>query len=177
MYLLNVYVDELIINLKNARVGCHIDGQALNNFSYADDLALLAPNARSMNMLLRVCTEFADENYIHFSAEKSVCMLIRSAGGMSSSISPNIYLGSTVLAYVQNFKYLGHIISNDLKDDEDLKRETRSLCVRGNILIRKFNFCTDDVKCSLFKTLCYPLYTSSLWSSFNVATFYRLKVT
>ena len=174
--LFNIYVDELNVELCNAGVGCHVGGRALNNFSYADDLAILAPNARSLNMLLQVCRKFAADNYISFSTEKSVCMLIRPRS-MTLSDPPNIYLGDVVLEYVDSFKYLGHIISSSFKDDDDIKRETRSLCIRGNILIRKFNFCTEDVKIALFKSFCYPLYTSSLWSRYNASTLYRLKVT
>ena len=37
------------------KIGCHIGGKPLNNFSYADDLAILAPSAHALNKLLANC--------------------------------------------------------------------------------------------------------------------------
>ena len=64
-----------------------------------------------------------------------------------------------------------------MSDDEDIKREIRSLSARGNALIRTFKFCTDDVKLNLFKTYCYSMYGGSLWCNYKLATLNRLKVT
>ena len=52
----------------------------------------------------------------------------------------------------------------------------RKLCARGNTLIRKFKFCTPEVKRSLFKTYCYSLYCSALWVNYRKSSFNRLKV-
>ena len=38
---------------------------------------------------------------------------------------PNIFLDGTQLSFVDSFKYLGHIITKDFRDD-DVKRATRS---------------------------------------------------
>jgi len=38
---------------------------------------------------------------------------------------------------VSEFKYFGHMINDKLSDDDDIKREIRSLFVRSNILLRR----------------------------------------
>ena len=81
-----------------------------------------------------------------------------------------IFLGGTVLEYVDKFSYLGHIICNDFYDDDDIKKETRNLCARGNALIRTFGFCNLDVKCRLFMSFCYTFYCGTLWSVYRAAT-------
>ena len=96
--------------------------------------------------------------------------------GVAHEFLPNIYMAGSQLQYVSSFKYLGHFITVDLKDEMDIAREVRSLYSRGNTLIRKFGNLTLDVKCSLFKTYCYPLYASPLWCRFTAAKLYRLKV-
>ena len=53
---------------------------------------------------------------------------------------PEICLSGTPIKYVENFKYLGHIISNNFSDDADIDREIRNLYVRGNTIARKFGF-------------------------------------
>ena len=148
-YLFNVYVDELNIRLNAAGTGCQLAGTTANNFAYADDLALLAPTARALNDLLKICEVFAVENYIVFNTLKSVCMLVPALRAVKF-VAPNIYLCGTILKYVESFRYLGHIITQEQSDEHDMLRELRSLYYRGNMLIRKFSFCTEDVKCVFF---------------------------
>ena len=90
--------------------------------------------------------------------------------------SPDIFLGGVAIRYVDQFKYLGHIISNDLTDDADIEREIRNMYIRGNTIVRRFKFLGPEIKCSLFKSYCYCMYTSSLWSNYRQSTLNKLKV-
>ena len=174
-YLFNVYVDELNHLLSNAGIGCHNAGKTMNNFSYADDLALIAPTASSLNVLLGICDKFAEDNYIKFNTTKSVCMCVLPQRSAIEKL-PNVYLSGNVLAYVNSFKYLGHIICRDFTDDEDIRREIRGFCMRGNLIVRKYKFCSVKVRCFLFKTFCYSIYGATLWSRCSNATMQKLKV-
>ena len=125
--------------------------------------------------MLLICNDFAKKNLLEFSPLKSVVLLIL-PGGYSLPRPPNVYLGGNVLAYVDSFKYLGHIISADFMDDLDIDRERRKIATRGNILVRKFGKCTVEVKCHLFRTYCYQLYGCSLWSRFRQSILNHLQV-
>ena len=175
-YFYNVYCDSLNTRLACSGVGCHIAGVPTNNLSYADDIVLIAPSSQALNALVKVCTGFADENYLKFSSEKSVVMLLRSKYSMIL-IPQNIYLKDEILKYVDSFRYLGHIVTDDRKDDCDIQRERGALCARGNMITRNFAHCSKDVKIQLFKTYCYSFYTGALWSMHNQASLRRLKVT
>ena len=174
-YLFNIYVDDLNIKLNRTKVGCHIYNTPVNNFSYADDLALVAPSATALNQLLQTCESFANENYIIFSTTKSVCMSVLPNCSSIKKV-PNIYLGNCKLTYVEEFNYLGHTINSKFSDDEDVKKETRKLCAQGNTIIRKFRFCNFDAKCCLFKTFCYSVYCCSLWANYTAASMSKIKV-
>ena len=71
---------------------------------------------------------------------------------------------------------MGHLLVSDFGDDDDIKKESRKLCFRGNCLIQRFKFCKNDVKCNLFKSYCYSLYCVSLWANYKKCTFQRLTV-
>ena len=48
--------------------------------------------------------------------------------------------------------------------------------MRGNLLVRKYKFCSVKVRCYLFKTFCYSVYGTTLCSPCNTATMKKLKV-
>ena len=63
---------------------------------------------------------------------------------------PNFALGEKVIPSVDQFKYLGIIIT--VKNcDADLKRQMRKYYANTNMLLRKFSCCSPDVKCCMFK--------------------------
>jgi hypothetical protein len=85
-------------------------------------------------------------------------------------------LGNTVLDTANTFKYLGHIITDKLKDDDDIARQLRCIYTAGNMLTRKFSFCSTDVKHNLFRSYCSCLYTSRLWCMCTKRSINRLHV-
>ena len=87
-----------------------------------------------------------------------------------------LYLGQTQLSSVKSYKYLGHIISCDMNDNDDIKRPIRCLYVRGNMLICKFYMCSKDVKINLFKSYISNLYTCQLWCTYKKSMFKKLEV-
>ena len=74
------------------------------------------------------------------------------------TVYPPLYtLNGEVIKEVDSVRYLGHIISNDGKDDKDIMRQCQQLYARGNVLLRKFHMCSMDVKVKLFNTYCSPM--------------------
>ena len=51
-----------------------------------------------------------------------------------------------MLKCVDEFKYLGYVISNDERDDKDVLRQVRGLFTRANIFARRFRLCSMAVK-------------------------------
>ncbi|KAL0829352.1 hypothetical protein ABMA28_004133 [Loxostege sticticalis] len=134
--LFNLYVNDLIVELSSMRVGCKVGGVSVNNISYADDMVLLSPTARAIGEMLNVCENYAMTHGLVYNVKKSEYIFFKVAGKSPESIPP-IYLSGVKLNRVFQFKYLGHILTDDLKDDLDVERERRALAVRGNMLARR----------------------------------------
>ena len=76
---------------------------------------------------------------------------------------------------VDQCKYLGIIIS--VKNcDADLKRQMRKNYSNANMLLRKFSYCSPDVKCCMFKSYCSTMYCSSMWLGSTVTAMRKLKI-
>ena len=76
--LFNVYLDELILLLREQGVGCHTNGMFVGAFCYADDVTLLAPTGMALNAMLDTCTRFADAYITSYliRLRQNVCLLI-----------------------------------------------------------------------------------------------------
>ena len=72
-----VYVDDLSKQLIDARSGCFIEHQCINNVIYVDNICLLAPSALGLQKLLDVCSNFSQCNDIVYNFLKSVYIAFR----------------------------------------------------------------------------------------------------
>ena len=73
----------------------------------------------------------------------------------------NFVLNDEILTRVNKCKYLGHGLSEDLSDDDDMARQYKKMYAQGNALIRKCYMCTGDVKCTLLnRTVLHYIHVS-----------------
>ncbi|XP_045454766.1 uncharacterized protein LOC123664214 [Melitaea cinxia] len=166
--LFNLYINELIGELSSTHTGCYIDNVCVNNISYADDMVLLGPTVGAIRRLLNICASYAREHGLTYNAKKSKILVFKGKSGVYVPVCvPPITLYDVELQRVNSFRYLGHIVTDSLTDDEDLERERRTLAVRGNMIARRFARCSVPVKITLFKAYCQSLYASSLWVSYT----------
>ncbi|XP_013144898.1 PREDICTED: uncharacterized protein LOC106108310, partial [Papilio polytes] len=173
--LFNLYINQLIVELSSAGVGCSIDGCTVNSISYADDMVLLSPSVAALRRLIVICEEYANTHGLVYNVSKSELILFRARGRKREHIPP-IKLNGVDLRRVSSFKYLGHVVTEDLKDDNDIERERRAMAVRANMLARRFARCSTDVKITLFKAYCQSFYTCNLWISYTQRAISALRV-
>ena len=155
-------MDDISSILREIYAGCKIASRIINHLFYADDLVLLCPSYRGLQDLLDTCAKYAEEHDIKFNTSKSV-VLIRINNLLKKSIVPKFRLCDEDLSEVKEAKYLGHIITDDGKDDKDIQKACGKLYAQGNSLIRKFHMCSEQVKIKLFVTYCSQFYCAPLW--------------
>ena len=173
--LFNVYIDDLSVRLNSSNIGCHFYSTCVNHFFYADDAVLLAPSPYALKCLIDICVQFASENEMMYNTTKTKCMFIR--GKHCNDIQPvRQYLYGCKLRWVDTICYLGCFITNDMKDERDIKRQTRSIYGRGNVTVRKFSNCSAEVKNQLFRSYISCLYSSHLWCSYGTKQYSAVRV-
>ena len=72
-----VYVDVLLLSLRDAGAGCFIGEFFVGALAYADDVVLLAPTAHAMRRLLSIHDEYGSEYSMSFNANKSKCLIFQ----------------------------------------------------------------------------------------------------
>lgn len=104
-----VYIDELLLQLKQLGVGCHWKHHFVDAVCYADDLALLAPSQAALRLMLCLCKlmvwYFIHLKLIRFGRQPSIyCFTVFSLCGTS-------------IPFLNSIIHLGHILQYDLDDD------------------------------------------------------------
>ena len=79
LFLFNVYIDDLSVNLKEYPTGCIAGGTMVNRLMYADDIVLLSPSATSFSLLFNVCGKYGLEHDIGFNSKKSAVLIFRNS--------------------------------------------------------------------------------------------------
>ena len=71
--------------------------------------------------------------------------------------------------------YLG-IIVNEANCDGELKKQMSKYYTNVNMLLRKFSYCSPDVKYCMFKSYCATMYCSFMWLDSTVTSMKKLKI-
>lgn len=171
----SLYINGLIEALSKQHIGCYIDGVCFNNISYADDMVLLSASVCGLRKLIKICESYAADHGLIYNSKKSHCMVFQ-GGCRKVTEMPPLLLNGIPMSRVDQFKYLGHLVTSTLKDDADIERERRALSVRANMLIRRFARCSSEVKLTLFRAYCTSLYTCGLWTDYTLKAYNALRV-
>ena len=172
--LFSVYVDFLSYHLNKVDVGCYLNTVVINHLIYADDLCIISPSLTGFRKLIDVCESIGSFLSINFNTDKSVCMRFTPRHYRNLPFH-DVNLNGRSLAFVDSFKYLGHIISSDLSDALDIEKTKRAIYARGNSLVRRFHSCSEEVKVLLFRTYMTPLYCSHVWAKYTQVNFQSVK--
>ena len=87
----------------------------------------------------------------------------------------NVVLSGNIIDYVHKTKYLGILLCADMKTSIDVYRQTSKFYAQANTLLRNFRYCSDDVKCILFRSFCTNMYCSPLWFNSTSSSIKKLK--
>ena len=129
----------------------------VNLLAYADDIVLLAPSWHALQELLLILENASKAISMVCNTKKTVCMIFnpRVKSKIVCDKFPNFILDGQQLSFVSSFRYLGHIVENNMCDDLDIKREIRNLYFRTNVLKRRFSLCSLEVELRLFKSFAF----------------------
>ena len=170
-----IYIDELLIKLKNSGYGCHIGNNFTGALGYADDIVLACPSKQSLYLMSNICKEFASEFNVIFNMAKTKILYYNKNKIVNNNvIQPNTcsVMDSPILVSEKE-KHLGHTLS-PYNENINITLSINDLNYRVNSLMCHFSHATYHVRYKLFKSLCMSLYGCVLWdlTSKSVNTFY-----
>ena len=167
-----VYIDDLLLRLAKSGIGCYLGRTFVGALAYADDVVLVCPTPSAMHKLLLLCEDFASEYDVQFNAKKSKLLLCspRRRNKLSSQFMSRdcmLSIGGNPIEQVHSFSHLGHIITADLNDREDILYRRNSFIGQVNNMLCFFSKLDSTVRSMLFSTYCSSRYGCELWSLDN----------
>ena len=161
--LFTIYIDKLLLELRQLGVGCYWNSHFAGAYAYADDLAILAPSVSALRQMLRCCESFACLHGLKFNPAKT--QLIKfSACVTGSSTPPSIKFCDSLLTFSNTVIHLGNILSSDLNDSADILSKCRDMLTKFNALFSCFPNLDPSVLTNLFQSYCLSLHGSALWN-------------
>jgi len=133
-------------------------------------------NAEVEQDLLIIVQQAADDISKSFNTRKMVCMIFNPSNRRKIVCNsfPAFSFAGCQLLFVQQFKYLGHIIDKSLSDDAEIGRELKPLFIRTNVLCRRFKRCSTQIKVQLFRSFCVWFCDTALWCNLTSSAMNKL---
>ena len=100
-----IYMDELVIQLRSTKYGCYLADIFVASVLYADDLCLLAPTRKALQILLNTCSSYAETWCIKYNEKKTKIMYF--GKDYDSFSGKPLTLNYRELDFVKEWKYLG----------------------------------------------------------------------
>ena len=170
--LFSVYLNGLIVKLRDSGMGCYIGTLFMGCLGYADDILLLSASRTGLQVMVDVCSKFAKQKSLKFSTNpnpeksKTKCIIFSKNPRDRIQVAP-ILLNNDPLPWVSQVKHLGNVFENDnsMKVDCNLKRG--KFIGKVNSLLQEFHFVKSDVIVKILNIYVTSFYGSGLWDLYS----------
>ncbi len=171
--LFKIYINSILQTVSCMDEGCLFGINKVNVIAYADDICLIARTKEGMEALYLQFTNQLIEHQLIINKTKTKCMKINVK--QTNDIDNILKLGDDNIEIVSKYKYLGHVITQNLQDGDDVEVRLKSFYASFYSVLRNFKHTDENTLLYLFKVYCLPDYGLSLWN-FNILTTRIFKV-
>ena len=164
----SVYINDLAVRINDARLGVSVGDAILSILLYADDIALIAPDASSLQSMLDIVAEWSNTWGLSINPRKTKVVHFRNPS-VPETIT-NFRCGEFDIEKADSYKYLGIWFDQHLRMDKAVKELAKSASRALGALFGKFidaGGMTFDVYSKLYTTIVEPIlfYASGIWGT------------
>ena len=163
--LFNLYTEKIFRQIEDCK-GVTIGGLNINNLRYADDTVLLADTMEDLQAIVNKINDIGKVYSMKINAKKTKLVVI---SRVASKPQVSITIDGTEIEQVAKFTYLGHLITEDGKCDDEIKRRigiAKTTFCRMNKVLTSRMISLDTRKrifqCYILSTLTYGAETWSI---------------
>ena len=105
-----IFINDLLVKLKNSNLGASIGRITVSTLGFADDIILIADNPENLQKLIDICGTWSRDNGMYYTIDKCKAMILNASSTKAESL--HFHLLNEELEIVQSYKYLGIVLSN-----------------------------------------------------------------
>jgi len=94
--LFNLYINQLIVDLRLCSSGCHVNNCFIGCIFYADDILLMSASVAGLQDLLNVCDQSVSDFKLKFNCSKSFCIAF---GHKYDTVITDMKLGNNTICW------------------------------------------------------------------------------
>ena len=164
--LFSVYLDGLLVRIRNLGLGCHIGGYWFGASGYADDLILLAPCRDVLQQMLQICEIYAADHNLVFSTDpvpsqsKTKCIYFCGRQGKKVRYPEPLKLDGKDLPWVEEAEHLGHVLHQTCSMDKDCQRAKNSYIAKSMDILEDLRFATPVQQLRAVQVYCFDDYSA-----------------
>ncbi len=159
----NFYINDILQTISELTAGCSIGLYKINILGYADDIILICPSANGLQTLINKLYIMLNDLGLTLNTSKSVYMIFKARKYKDYQCNSLIKVNGVSLNRVNECKYLGVIIKDNLSIDNDIQKCSSMFLKQFNSMYSKFNYVNTDMLRFLFKSYCSSFYGTELW--------------
>ena len=154
----SIYVDDLLVKLKQSGIGCHFSEYFAAALFYADDICILSPSIRGLESLLQICNDYCIEWDICLNPKKTKNLYF----GKRVDITHSITLNGSPIEWVNEWVYLGVTLKSAKVFDCSVKDRVKKFFRCANAILRIDGKSNDMVMLRLLESHCVPILTYAI---------------
>ncbi|KAI5728729.1 hypothetical protein M8J77_020289 [Diaphorina citri] len=161
-YLFNIYIEKAIQECKETCTGIVLNGLRVQMLRFADDIAVIAPDEYNLKRVLENMNEILEDYKMKINMSKTEILVCT-----KDPETVNIVVNNEHIKQIKSFKYLGSIITEDGKSNQDINQ--RIAQAKAAFMKKRSLFCSNNINLNLrkqlIKTLVWSiaLYGSETW--------------
>ena len=115
----------------------------------------------ALKTMLNICCKYASDHGLEFNTTKSQLICFRHSSQQEFPVV--IHMNDEQLQFSDKVTHLGHTLSYNLCDRDDIVKATKDLNRKANYILSTFKCAYPSIKSFLLKSFCLSLYDSVLW--------------
>ena len=159
--LFTFYINEIIETISKLNEGCNLSTYKVNILGYADDIVLIAPTRKALQVIVNKLYELSSKLCLSINVNKTVYLVFKKE--KNEKIVSEITINDSAVTRAANCKYLGMHFSEDLSLDLDVARVNRKFLSQFNGMYYKFNFVDTNQLLFLYDAYCTSFFGCELW--------------
>jgi len=160
-YLFNCFIDDLICEITNRNVGALYKNLNTSIVVYADDILLISPVGRHLQIMLDICSKYSSDWLIKFNPSKSKIITF----GEPTVPNQEFKIQNLIIEGTDKIEYLGIEINNKFDFDtparEKFKKVEKSIFSLSYLGLTPTGV-SPELKSFLYKTYCLSQFTYGL---------------